>query len=267
LLLSYKKEGLFFFEKKNQKTFILSGFRNMMPRQFALPFARAQDFSEAGFLQAPCNEVSWAWLAQTPDWPQARMAIWGPEGSGKSHLLQIWARRQGGSLLRGPALRFTGPEPAAAAVDDADLAPEHDLLHLLNAMAELHRPVLLASRSAPARWPVALPDLASRLRAMLAVEILPADDELLGAMFARLLRERQIRVGEEMQAWLRLRLPRTQAAMHAAAALLDRLTLRIGSGVTWPVAREVVAALQDPPAAARRDDDFADASPAPPALF
>ncbi len=230
----------------------------MMPRQFALPFALSQDYAESSFLHAPCNEAALIWLAQTQDWPMHRLALWGREGSGKSHLLHIWANRQGCAVLRGPGLRFTGPEPVAAAVDDADYAPEADLLHLLNAMAELGRPVLIAARAAPARWPTVLPDLASRLRAMTTAEILPADDDLLRALLSRLLRERQLRVTDEMQSWLRLRLPRTQQAMYQAAAQVDRLTLLFGRGMTMQVARAVVAALQDPPAL---DEDFASALP------
>ena len=58
----------------------------------------------------------------------------------------------------------------AGAGADADAgADEATLLHLLNATAEARLPVLLAARTPPARWPVRLPDLASRLRAITAV--------------------------------------------------------------------------------------------------
>lgn len=230
----------------------------MMPRQYALPFATRRAMREDGFICAPCNAAAWAWLERMDAWAQGRLALWGAEGCGKSHLLQIWARRQGAPVLDGAALRFAAELPRALAIDDADLAGEVDLLHVLNAMSELRRPVLLAARAAPARWPVGLADLGSRLRAMSAVEILPADEALLGKLLARLLAERQLRIGEDMQAWLLLRLPRTQAAMHAAAAQIDRLTLHLGTGVTWPVARAVVAAAQG----AANDEDFASVSPA-----
>jgi chromosomal replication initiation ATPase DnaA len=227
----------------------------MMPRQYALPFIRPRDDGEASFIHAPSNAQAWTWLERMADWPQHRLALFGPEGCGKSHLLRIWAARHGATVLEGRELRFAAA-PAALAVDDADLAPERDLLHLLNAMAELGRPVLLAARAAPARWPVQLPDLASRLRAMAAVEIGTADDALLRVLLARLLAARQLRVNEELQDWLHLRLPRSQAAMHKAAAALERLSL--GAGATWPVVRAVVALCEAP---AENDEDFAPASP------
>lgn len=228
----------------------------MMPRQYALPLSSPRDYGEARFIQAASNEEAWAWLGRTASWPQNRLALFGPEGCGKSHLLRIWAARAGAEVVQGAALRFTTPV-AALAVDDAELAPERDLLHLLNAMAELGRPVLLAAREAPARWNVSLPDLASRVRAVVAVEIQAADDALLRVLFARLLRERQLRVDEEMQAWIHLRLPRSHAAMHKAAGLVDRMTLTTGSKVTPAMARAVVAACEGDLA---EDEDFASAS-------
>ncbi len=54
-------------------------------------------------------------------------------------------------------------------------------------------PVLLAARAPPARWQFGLADLASRLRAITAVEIGPPEDTLLRILLARLLAERQLR--------------------------------------------------------------------------
>ena len=109
--------------------------------------------------------------------------------------------------------------------------------------------MLLAARTPPARWPVRLPDLASRLRAVTAVEIRPAEEELLRALLARLLAERQISVPEAVQDWLLLRLPRTQAAMREAAARLDHGALAAGRGVTRALAAAVLDELAD------QDDD------------
>jgi len=212
-------------------------------RQLALPFAHAPLYA-ADFLEMPSNAAALAWLARPADWPQRRLALWGGEGCGKTHLLHLWAGRAGALLLAGPALprREAAPDRPLA-IDDADAAPEHPLLHLLNAAAEAGLAVLLAGRTPPARWPVALPDLASRLRAAAAVEIRPAEDVLLRALLARLLAERQVAVPEPLQAWLLARLPRTPAAVREAAARLDRAALAAGGPITRAVAADVLAGL------------------------
>ena len=88
-----------------------------------------------------------------------------------------------------------------------------------------------------------LRDLASRLRAVTAVEILPPDDALLHALLARLLADRQQRVPLPTQEWLLTRLPRTPAALREAVERLDRAALGRPGGITRPLARAVLADL------------------------
>ena len=217
----------------------------MAARQLALPFAHRPEFATANFLEAPSNAAALAWLRRPADWASGRLALWGEGGCGKTHLLHLWASRQGGRYLVGPALRPTAIA-APLAIDDADAATdETTFLHVLNAAAEARMPVLLAAPTPPARWPVMLPDLASRLRASAAVGILPAEDSLLQALFAQLLASRQLVVSPAVQEFMRLRLIRTPAALREAVARLDRAALVAGRAVNRALATEVLAELAD----------------------
>jgi chromosomal replication initiation ATPase DnaA len=220
--------------------------------QLPLPFQHRPAYAAADFLQAASNEAALAWLERTADWPDRRLALWGEPGCGKTHLLRLWAGRRGAPLLEAPALQGLPTLPAASgvALDDADtMAQEPALLHLLNAACEARLPVLLAARSPPARWAVRLPDLASRLRAVTSVEILPPEDSLLRALLLRLLADRQLKVRPDLQDWLLLRLPRSPAALRNVVAQLDRAALAAGGAVTRPIAAAVLATMGDDEAA------------------
>lgn len=211
------------------------------------------------FFEAPSNLQAVSLLAEPGAWPQHRLAVWGDAGSGKSHLLERWARRHRATRLSGEALAREAlvlePPRGPLAIDDADLAAERSLLHVLNAASEAGFAVVIAGRAAPARWETHLPDLDSRLRATLAVEIRPADETLLRALLAALLADRQLPVPEAVQEFLLRRLPRTPAALREAAARLDHLALASGGRITRAIAAAVVADITEAEASVPEFDE------------
>lgn len=211
------------------------------------------------FVEAPSNAEALAWLDRDNAWPLRRLALWGEAGCGKSHLLFRWSRINAASLISGSTLRLAPAAPTTPiAIDDADLAPERPLLHLLNAAAEAGHAVLLAGRAAPARWAVGLPDLASRLRATTAVQIRPAEDDTLRRLLSLLFADRQLQVSEPVQDFLLLHLPRAPGALREAVLRLDRMALAAGRRITRPLAQLLLAEWRDqnPEAATSQDPPF-----------
>ena len=206
-----------------------------LPTQLVLRFPQ-QAFAPAELLPNAGQDEARAWLARPPqDWPLGRLALWGPPGSGKTHLAQAWAERVGGAMLASaPGEGWPGQPVAIDSIED--LPDEPALLYLLNAAVQARQPVLLVSRTAPGRLPVRLPDLASRLRATTAVQIGRADDAFLAMLLARLLAERQMHLPGPLQSWLLARLPRTPAALRDAVGRLDAAAAAGGRTITRPVA-------------------------------
>jgi chromosomal replication initiation ATPase DnaA len=219
-----------------------------MTRQLPLPFAETPSYQPEDFLAAPCNQRARDWLERPENWTNGRMVLWGESGCGKSFLLHLWAQKTGALIYQGAGLRGLPASPSGPiAIDDADSVPEETaLLHLLNATAEAGHPVLLTARLPPARQRSSLPDLASRLRASLAVEITPPDDELLGALLFRLAAARQLRLNPVLADFLLQRLPRTPAYLREAVARLDRAALASGGRVTRQLAADTLSDLLTP---------------------
>lgn len=232
--------------------------------QIPLPFAASESFAAADFLPDASNAAARAFLAQPEAWPGGRLALWGAPGVGKSHLLHATAAARGWPVWHGAALRGWPALPAAPglALDEAAAAGETALFHLVNLCAEEGRRLLLAARTPPARWPVALPDLASRLRATTAVELGVPGDALLAALLEKHFADRQLRTEPAFRAWLIARLPREAAAVADAVRRLDQAALAGGRPVTRALARQVLPALADDDSMAKQPD----ASPPLPGL-
>lgn len=214
-----------------------------LPRQLALKFATEPTYDPADFFAAESNQAALDWVARTPDWPDRRLLLWGEAGCGKTHLLRNWVAAHGAAYVDATALRGLPPAPPPQGVAIDNVCCHTDataLLHLLNAARDAGAPVLLAARTPPARWTIDLPDLASRLRAILAIQIRPPGASLLRALLARLLAERQLRVPQSVQDWLLLQLPRTAQALAGAVIRLDNDVAEYGSG---PMTRPRAAAI------------------------
>jgi len=83
---------------------------------------------------------------------------------------------------------------------------ETALFHLHNHMREAGLPLLITARSAPARWTIALPDLASRMQATTPTVIGDPDDDLLTAIIMKLFADRQIMPSPKLPSYLAARI-------------------------------------------------------------
>jgi len=213
--------------------------------QLAIDLHYPPALGRADFLVSECNRAALDWIERWPDWPAGVLALCGPEGSGKSHLAHLWRQRSGGVLVAGEALLQQMPDELArapaVAVDAADRASERALLHLYNCCRETGASVLVVARQAPASWPIALPDLASRLRAVPCVAIAMPDDALLAAVLVKHFADRGVLVSPGVIAFLVRRIERSFAAAAAIAGRLDRLALSAGRPVGLALARRALA--------------------------
>jgi chromosomal replication initiation ATPase DnaA len=198
-------------------------------------------FDDGDFLVAQANTHAMAWIDRWPNWPQQRLALVGPAGSGKSHLAAIWARRAGAATVAGRDL--AAPVDGHLVIEGADAAAERPLLHTLNVAAETGRSVLLVARTAPARWPIALPDLASRLATVVVAMLEAPDEALLSAVLVKHAADRQLAVPPAVIRYLEPRIERSFAAAATVIAALDHAAVARRRRVSLALAREVLAGL------------------------
>ena len=215
-------------------------------RQLPLKFDHRPALDAADFVVAGSNTAAVAWLDRWPDWPGHTLAIHGPAASGKSHLAHVWRHRSGAELIDASSLTTVGVADVGGpdhrvVVEDADRGvDEAALFHLINLVREEGGFLLLTGRDAPARWPVRLPDLRSRLAAMSAVELEAPDDGLLVAVLAKQFDDRQLRIGDGVVEYLLPRIERSFAAISRVVAGLDKLSLAERRNITVPLARQVL---------------------------
>lgn len=222
-----------------------------MQRQLTFDLAMRPALGRGDFMVSSSNAA--ALTAIDSDWPQGKLVLTGPRGSGKSHLARVWAAEHQALLLSGRDLAQTDLgqiDPLAVVVDDADAVvgnpvagnpgAEQALFHLHNLVMAAGGKLLLTAAAAPARWPITLADLASRLSAAATATLEPPDDLLLSALLVKLFADRQLRVPLSLIPYLVARMDRSFAAAGALVAALDARALTEGRAITRGLAAQVL---------------------------
>ncbi len=183
--------------------------------------------------------------------------IWGPQASGKTHLLQAVCNEAGAARRRAgffPLAPRVGLTPAAIAgceqldvvcIDDVnhaagDAAWEAALFSLHNALHEQRRTLLLTGTSPPAALPWRLADLASRLNAALILGIRPLSEREQIAALALHASARGLELPEETSGYLMKRFPRDLGSLCALLDTLDTASLAAQRRLTVPFIKQVL---------------------------
>lgn len=198
------------------------------------------------FLLGEANRDAVKWIDQWPIWPGGGLVIFGPEGSGKSHLVKVWLERCDGNAVEKSELEVvnrtvTGSQRPCFAIEDLDGGfDDEGLLHLFNQVMARDGSLLLTSRVAPRNWGMELRDLSSRILALPAVEIHEPDDELLEAVLRKLFSDRQILLRDDVVSYLISRIDRSFGSVLRIAAALDTASLASRRAITIPMVRELL---------------------------
>ena len=116
------------------------------------------------------------------------------------------------------------------------------------ALLERGAPLLLTAQLPPAQWSQAygliLPDLASRLQALLAFALWAPDDALLMGLAVKLFADRQVMVPESVVAHMIRSLERSPAAIRDFVAQADAVALAEKRPINISLIKEL---LEGPP--------------------
>jgi len=207
-------------------------------RQLSLELRRSIPLRRKDFVVSPTNAEAVRAVDGWRQWHGGTLALVGPEGAGKTHLAQAWAKEAGAAVICGAKLANLDLSTLAGRkvlFEDADRSgADEALFHLINMAGADGAALLLTARTPPAEWPATLPDLRSRLNALNVAELPAPDDVILQGVLRKLFRERNIEPSDDLIAYLMRRIERSGPA---ARDIVEKLDQAASEGEHKPVTR------------------------------
>lgn len=218
-----------------------------MAEQLTFSWPAGVALTAGDFFVSEANAAAFVLVTHPDSWPERKLVLTGPSGSGKSHLARVFATQSGAKIIAASDLpqKSIHPDTAIVVEDIETLNPaaETTLFHLHNHLAQARLPLLITAQMVPANWTIALPDLASRMQATTPTTIGDPDDDLLTAVIMKLFADRQIMPAPKLPSYLAARIERSFTAAAEIVAAIDAAALKQKREVNERLAGEILTAL------------------------
>lgn len=226
-----------------------------MSQQLILDLPVRPALGRADFFVSDSNSLVLQQIDAWRAWAGGKLVLIGPEGSGKSHLVAVWAELADAIIVdAGEAKKIselsTDDACLAVAIEDVDRiggdrVAEEAIFHLHNGLLQRGGALLMTGRKPPSAWDIGLPDLASRILSSDIARLGMPDDGLLAALLVKLFDDRQLHVEPQVVTFLMNRIGRSFAQAETVVMRLDRAALRTRRRITRPFAQTVLDAEDD----------------------
>ena len=167
--------------------------------------------------------------------------LYGPKKSGKSHLAQIWLKKNYAIKFNNGNYKKLLSEKNNILVDDLLNYNEEKIFHIVNHCFLNKKKILVTSNNKINQIQFKLDDLSSRLKIFSILEIKKPNDEMLLTILTKLLVDKQFIINSnDIFEYILRRVDRSYKGIYEIVNKLDILTLEKKRQLTIPLIKEIL---------------------------
>ena len=216
-----------------------------MSNQLILKFPEHRAYKKEDFYVSPSNEEAFDFISSWPKWIKRIVNIFGPTGSGKSHLASILKSKTKcleilpKDLNENIISEFKTKEVLIIENFNEKISEEL-LFSLWNTALQDNKYFLINSIKPIGSYKFKLPDLLSRIKSSLSIGIKLPSDDLISAIIAKNFSDKQIIVEEKHIDYIIKRIDRSYEKISQFILTLDSYSLKKGSPFGLKMIKEVL---------------------------
>lgn len=215
------------------------------PKQIILSFPEKVDMSLENFMVLPTNHEAFSAVQSFPLKGGDVLAIYGAQGLGKTHLLEMYKQRTHSDVFNkeNEACLDTKNEKHVVCdgLDTLDKLDQEQLFHIFNHIKSFGGSLLVVSQKPIASLDI-LPDLKSRLLTAPQIEILPPQDLHLEVLLVKMASDKQMFLEPKVVQYILKNAQRNISALRHVLNELDTLSLEQKRKITVPLAKQALFA-------------------------
>ena len=216
-----------------------------MSDQLILEFPSHQAYKKEDFYVSPSNQEAYDFINSWPRWIKRIVNIFGPSGSGKSHLASILKKKTSCLQINSNELNekiFTGYKTKEALIiENLDEKISEKLLFALwNVAMQDNKYLMITSKKPIASYKFKLKDLASRVKSSLIIGINLPSDDLISVIIAKSFSDKQIKVEKKHIDYIIKRIDRSYEKISQFILILDKYSLKKGKPFSLKLIKEVL---------------------------
>ena len=216
-----------------------------MSDQLILKFPSHQAYKKEDFYVSPSNQEAYDFINSWPKWIKRTVNIFGPSGSGKSHLASILKSKTSCLQIETKKLSdeifFKFKAKEALIIENFDRKVSEKLLFSLwNIALQDNKYLLITSKKPINSFKFKLRDLTSRVTSSLIIGINLPSDDLISVILAKNFSDKQIKVEKKHIDYIIKRIDRSYEKISQFILTLDKYSLKKGSPFGLKLIKEVL---------------------------
>ena len=216
-----------------------------MNDQLIFKFPTYQAYKKEDFYVSPSNQEAYDFVNNWPKWIRRIVNIYGPSGSGKSHLASILKSKttclqiDSSELNDKIFIRYKTKE-ALILENLKENISEKLLFSLWNSALQDNKYLLITSVKPLNSYKFKLKDLMSRVKSTLIIGIKLPSDDLISVILAKNFSDKQIKVEKKHIDYIIKRIDRSYEKISQFILTLDKYSLEKGSPFSLKMIKEVI---------------------------